>query len=64
MDITANYLDGSLKGKDSEVYQRHSGVCLETGDPPDAVHYPQFPSVILRPDETYRHTCVYRFSVR
>jgi aldose 1-epimerase len=60
---TANYLDGSLRGKGGVVYQKHAGVCLETGRPPDAVHHPQFPSTILRPGETYRHTCVYQFSV-
>ena len=59
---TANYLDGSLRGKNGVFYQKHAGVCLETGRPPDAVHYPQFPSTCLRPDQTYRHTCIYRFS--
>ena len=59
---TGNHLDGSLRGKNGAVYQRYAGVCLETGRPPDAIHYPYFPSVILRPGKTYRHTCVYRFS--
>ena len=59
---TANYLDGSLRGKGGVPYERHAAVCLETGRPPDAVHQPQFPSTVLRPGETYRHTCVYRFS--
>ena len=59
---TANYLDGSLPGKGGVYYGKHAAVCLETGRPPDAVHQPQFPSTILRPGETYRHTCVYRFS--
>jgi aldose 1-epimerase len=59
---TANYLDGSLRGKGGVGYGRHAAVCLETGRPPDAVHQPQFPATVLRPGETYRHTCVYRFS--
>lgn len=58
---TANYLNGSLRGKHGVAYQKHAGVCLETGRPPDAVHYPHFPSTILRPGECYNHTCVYRF---
>jgi len=28
---------------------------------PDAVNQPTFPSIILRPGEVYRHTCVYAF---
>jgi aldose 1-epimerase len=60
---TANYLDGSLRGKRGMCYGRHAAVCLETGRPPDAIHQPQFPSTVLRPGETYRHGCVYRFSV-
>ena len=59
-----NYLDGSLQGKGGKPYAQYSGVCLETGRPPDAVHHPSFPSTILRPGEIYRHTCVYRFSAR
>jgi aldose 1-epimerase len=59
---TGNYLDGTLKGKAGAVYGKHAGVCLETAHLPDSVNQPAFPSVILRPGQTYRHTCVYRFS--
>ena len=61
---TGNYLDGTLRGKGGTRYQKHAGFCMETGHLPDAVHHPHFPSVILRPGATYRHTCVYRFTVR
>jgi aldose 1-epimerase len=59
---TGNYLDGTLRGKGGAVYPQHSGVCLETGRPPDAINHPHFPTTVLRPAQTYRHTCVYRFS--
>jgi aldose 1-epimerase len=59
---TGNYLDGSLQGKNGTVYQKHAGLCLETGRPPDAIHYPIFPTIVLRPEQVYHHTCVYRFS--
>ncbi len=59
---TGNYLDGTVKGKQGAVYAKHAGVCLETAHLPDSVNQPAFPSVILRPGQTYRHTCVYRFS--
>lgn len=61
---TGNGLDGSLQGKDRVVYRKYAGVCLETGRPPDAIHYPHFPSTILRPEKPYNHTCVYRFSTK
>ncbi|MBI2804765.1 MAG: galactose mutarotase [Planctomycetes bacterium] len=59
---TGNFLFGQ-KGKDGKTYKQRSGVCLETGGLPDAVNQPTFPSIILRPGQTYRHTCVYAFSV-
>ena len=61
---TANYLDGSLVGKGGVAYPRHGGLCLETQHFPDSVNQPAFPSVILRPDQIYRQTTVFKFSVR
>ena len=61
---TGNYLDGSLKGKGGVAYRKHAGVCLETGHLPDSVNQANFPSTILHPGQTYRETCVYRFSAR
>jgi aldose 1-epimerase len=59
---TGNYLDGTLHGKQHAVYGKHAGVCLETAHLPDSVNRPEFPPIILRPGETYRQTCIYRFS--
>ena len=59
---TANFLNGSLTGKRGVVYQPHSGFCLETQHFPDSVNQPKFPSVILRPGQTYRKTTTYKFS--
>lgn len=61
---TGNFLDGSLKGKYGAVYYQHTGFCLETQHFPDAVNKPTFPSIILRPGQTYHQTTVYKFSVR
>jgi len=61
---TANYLDGTLKGKRGVLYQQHSGFCLETQHYPDSVNKPQFPSAILRPGQLYRQTTIYRFSTQ
>jgi aldose 1-epimerase len=58
---TGEYLDGTLRGKGDVAYAQRAGFCLEPGHLPDAVHHPNFPSVILRPAEAYRQTSVYRF---
>ena len=62
---TGNYLDGSVIGKGGAAYARHAGFCLETQHFPDAINkegMPGWPSVILRPGNTYEHTVVFRFS--
>ena len=58
---TANFLDGTITGKSDKVYTKHSGLCLETQHYPDSVNHPNFPSVILRPGETYAQTTVHKF---
>jgi aldose 1-epimerase len=58
---TGNHLFGQ-QGKDGKTYAKRSAVCLETHHYPNAVNEPAFPSIILRPGETYRHTCIYAFS--
>ena len=58
---TANYLDGSLRGKDGRSYGQYCGLCLETQHLPDSVNRPQFPSVILRPGKTYSQKTFFRF---
>ncbi|MGA2867174.1 MAG: aldose epimerase family protein [Verrucomicrobiota bacterium] len=61
---TANFLDGSLTGKYGIVYRRHSALCLETQHFPNSVNQVKFPSIILRPGQTYRHTTVHKFAVQ
>lgn len=56
---TANYLDGT-PGKGGASYGPRSAFCLETQGWPDAVHHPEFPSVLLRAGESYHHTTAYR----
>ncbi len=60
---TGNFLDGSVTGKYGKAYQRNAAVCLETQHYPDTPNKPQWPSVLLRPGETYRSHCRYKFSV-
>lgn len=61
---TANHMDGSVTGTGGVKYPRHGGFCLETQHPPDAINKAHFPSVILRPGQTFNSTTVFRFSTR
>lgn len=58
---SGNFLDGSITGKSGKVYYKHYGFCLETQHFPDSPNKSQFPSVILRPGETYMHQTVHKF---
>jgi aldose 1-epimerase len=61
---TGNFLDGSIKGKGGVAYKKYQALCLEAQHYPDSVHHPEFPSVILKPTETYTQTTVYKFSTK
>ncbi len=61
---SGNFLDGTITGKGGVVYNRRSGLCLETQHYPDSPNKPKFPSTVLRPGETYKSTTVYRFSAK
>ena len=61
---TGNFLDDSFVGKGGKVYGHRTGFCLEPQHFPDSPNRPEFPSVTLRPGETYKHTIVFRFSIR
>jgi aldose 1-epimerase len=61
---TANFLDGSVKGKGGVAYPRNSALCLETQHYPDSPNHPDFPSTVLKPGSEFHSTTVYRFTVR
>ncbi len=61
---TANFLDGSVVGKEGVAFGRRSAFCLETQHFPDSPNKVDFPTTLLRPDEVYETTTVYRFSAR
>ncbi|WP_273122358.1 aldose epimerase family protein [Bacillus weihaiensis] len=60
---TANHLSDeySFYGHPSRKYL---GVCLETQGLPDAIHHPEFPSIILNKGERYHTSTVYAFKGR
>lgn len=61
---TGNFLDGKNIGKGGRAYQFRSGFCVEPQHYPDSPNKPQFPSIALKPGETYANTIIYRFSVQ
>lgn len=56
---TANMLQDET-GKNGAVYGKHNAFCLETQNFPDAINKPNFPSPILKANEEYKTTTVYK----
>jgi aldose 1-epimerase len=61
---SGNFLDGTIMGKGEWTYQFRDGFCMEPQHYPDSPNKPEFPSVVLKPGQTYRNTIMYKFSVQ
>ena len=59
---SGNFLDGTLIGTSGHTYRQSDGLALETQHYPDSPNQRKFPSTVLRPNETYDTTSVFRFS--
>lgn len=59
---TGNFLDGSLTGKGGVKYAKRFALCLESEHYPDSPNQAAFPSTVLKPNETYKTTTIYKFS--
>jgi len=57
-----NFLDGTVAGKGGVKYAHRTACALETENYPDAPNQPSFPTAVLKPGETYKHTMVLKFS--
>lgn len=57
------FMDGTDIGKGNHPYYASAGIALETQGFPDAVHHPEFPSVLLDTEETYSHVTEYRLTL-
>lgn len=57
---TGNYIEEN-RGKYDIVYQKHSAICLEAQNYPNAANIPSFPSIILNPNKTVENVVVYKF---
>lgn len=63
---TANKLSVEAVGEDtvnSHKHCQHNAVCLETQHYPDAVNQPQFPNIILQPNQVYKQKTVLKLCV-
>ncbi len=61
---SGNFLDGTITGKGGVTYAKHYGFCLETQHYPNSPNQPDFPSVTLKPGETYKHVMIHKFSTK
>jgi len=55
--------NGEIKGKENATYHSLSGICFETQNFPDAPNHSHFPTAVLKKDETYLHTTIYKFEI-
>ena len=61
---TGNFLDGTVTGKQGHVYKQRYGLCFETQHFPDSPNHPEFPSVVLRPGQTFHSRTIFKFSAK
>ena len=61
---SGNFFDGSEPGKNGKPLIFRSSLALEAQGWPDAVNHPEFPSILILPEETYRSTTIYRFGTK
>ncbi|MEG1322613.1 MAG: aldose epimerase family protein [Ruthenibacterium sp.] len=61
---TANFLQNDTRaGKTGGIYGQHQAFCLETQHFPCAPSHPEFPSIVLLPEDEYHETTIYKFIV-
>ncbi len=61
---SGNFLNGTQIGKDGIAYPHRAGFCLETQHYPDSPNEPKWPSVVLKPGQTFHSTTIYKFSAK
>lgn len=61
---TTNLLSEPVSGKDGNHYPRHSAVCLETQQYPNAVNEPDFPNAIFPGGQWYVSKTIFKFEIR
>lgn len=60
---SSNYLNGKDIGKSDKPYLKRGAFCLETQHFADSPNKSNFPNTILKPNERFNSTSVYKFGV-
>jgi len=58
---SGNFLDGSMTGKGGWNYKHRNAFAMEPQHYPDSPNHSNFPSVELKPGETYHNTIIFKF---
>ena len=61
---TANWLPGVQISKYGHKYPERSSVCFETQHYPDSINQPDYPTVILKPEEKFESRTTFKFSIK
>jgi aldose 1-epimerase len=59
---TGNYLQG-FQGKYCQIYDEHTGFCLETQHFPNSPNHENFPKTVLRPGDIYHYVTRFKFLI-
>ena|ERR1700761_65147 len=62
--FTGNGFNNKIAGKGGKTFPKYGSFCLETQHFPDSPHHPEFPTVMVRPGETFSSQTIFKFSVR
>lgn len=60
---TGNWMTGNFTAKKGNRYPERSAVCFETQHYPDSINKPDYPSVVLKPEEKFESKTSFKFSV-
>ena len=60
---TGNWMTGNFTAKNGNRYPERAAVCFETQHFPDSINKPDYPSVILKPEDVFRSRTTYKFSI-
>ncbi len=61
---SANYLNETVIGKRGVAYQKYQGICIETGQLPNAPAMSTFPTYLLKPNQEYLSTTIFDFTIK
>lgn len=61
---TGNWMTGNFVGKNNQRYPAQSAVCFETQHYPNSINNPEYPSIILKPEDKFESKTAFKFSIR